>query len=61
MKDFIEGLFFGLVIGLFIMAVIFCASNDRQTKFCPECGTRYKDNYMYCSFDGSELKLREEG
>jgi len=60
MKYFIEGLFFGLMVGLFIMAVLSYVSDDRQTKFCPECGTRYRDDYMYCSFDGAELKLKHK-
>ena len=61
MKNFIYGLFLVFLRGLLLGLVIAVFSKNQQAKFCPECGTNYPKSAVYCTVDGTELKMRDKG
>ena len=58
---FLTGFIIGLALGLVSTVILVSVAESRRTKYCPECGTQYRDEVMYCSFDGTELKMRDKG
>lgn len=48
----------GIVIGIIIGCLVAFFGMDLKTKFCPTCGSVYKDAVNYCEYDGTLLKER---
>ena len=34
--------------------------DSMMTKFCPQCGAEFGSDVQYCSFDGTELKVKQQ-
>ena len=44
---------FFAIIGILLLVAVFTFGKN---KYCPECGTRYFNDAMYCTYDGTALK-----
>ena len=61
MKYFFEGMVVGFASGLLIGLILAVAADNQRVKFCPECGAEYRNSAVYCTIDGTELRMRDKG
>ena len=61
MKYFIEGMVLSFALGMLIGLILAVAADNQRVKFCSECGAEYKNNAVYCTIDGTELRMRNKG
>lgn len=52
-----EGAVIGGVVGAAGGALV---GDAMMTKFCPECGRDYGSDVQYCTYDGTELQLKQK-
>lgn len=52
-----EGALIGGAIGAAGGALV---GDAMDTKFCPECGRDYRSDVQYCTYDGTELQVKQK-
>lgn len=52
-----EGALIGGAVGAAGGALV---GDAMETKYCPECGRDFTSDVQYCTYDGTELKVKEK-
>ena len=61
MKYFFKGMVLGFALGILLGLILVVAADNQRVKFCPECGAEYRNSAVYCTIDGTELRMRNKG